>query len=54
LKVDEQVFYNWIKQGVVTARKVASSTPYWINLDPEKEQELRKRLLNIKNTGGAI
>ena len=48
LKVDPGVVYYWINRGILTAEKAAPGWPWDIQLDEQKEFELRER---IKKSG---
>ncbi|CAN7691516.1 hypothetical protein LJR296_005451 [Cupriavidus necator] len=41
LAVSAHVVYYWIKRQVVQARQLDGRGPWWITLDPAKEQQLR-------------
>ena len=38
--VSRHVVYYWIECGVVKVRRIKAGSPYWLKIDPEKEQEL--------------
>ena len=39
--VSRGVVYYWIGRGVIQARRLNKGSPYWIELTPEKDKELR-------------
>ena len=39
--VSRGVVYYWIDRGVIEARRRNNGSPYWITLNPEKEEQLR-------------
>ena len=39
--VQPGVVYYWIQRGHLPARRLQTGKPYWINLDMDKEAELR-------------
>jgi hypothetical protein len=41
LTVSAHVMYDWIERQVVRARKIAGRGPWWIMLNPTKEQQPR-------------
>ncbi|MBP0625353.1 helix-turn-helix domain-containing protein, partial [Cupriavidus consociatus] len=41
LGISPHVVYYWIERQVVPARKLDGRGPWWITLDPAKEQQLR-------------
>jgi hypothetical protein len=40
------VVHYWIQRGQVATRKLTKTAPYWINIDPQKESELRAWVTN--------
>ncbi len=48
LKVSPGVVYYWLNRGILAAEKIAPGGPWNIQLDEQKELELRER---IKNSG---
>ena len=38
------VVYYWISKSLINTRRLRTTSPYWITLTLEKEQELRKRI----------
>jgi hypothetical protein len=40
LAVSRYIVYYWIKRNIVLARRVTAGSPYWITMDPQKEEEL--------------
>lgn len=38
--VSRHVVYYWIKRKIITTRRLNATSPYWIALDPGKEQQL--------------
>jgi DNA invertase Pin-like site-specific DNA recombinase len=44
--VSRYVVYYWIEQKIITARKLNHGSPYWITIDPRKENELANRVSN--------
>ena len=40
------VVHYWIQRGQVATRRLTKTTPYWINIDPQKESELRAWVTN--------
>lgn len=50
--VSHHVVYYWIERGYLKARRIKKGMPYWITLDPEKEKQLRKRVLNSNKLYG--
>jgi len=41
LGVSTYVVYYWIERGVIEARRLNQRAPYWITMNPAKEEELR-------------
>jgi len=38
--VSRHMVYYWIERGVVRTHRIRKKSPHWINIDPQKEQEL--------------
>lgn len=38
--VSRNVVYYWIERNIVSARRTKTRSPYWITMDPQKEEEL--------------
>lgn len=52
--VERRVLYAWIKKGILQARRFrrgAAGAPYWIAVDSNKEEQLRRLLLQSKEIG---
>jgi DNA invertase Pin-like site-specific DNA recombinase len=44
--VSRYVVYYWIQRNIVAARRLTMGSPYWITMDPQKEEELLHRVRN--------
>jgi hypothetical protein len=46
LGVSRGVVYYWIERGVIEARRINPSSPYWLTIDDSKEKELGEWIAN--------
>jgi hypothetical protein len=44
--VSRGVVYYWIAHGIVAARRINPSSPYWLTIDDSKEKELGEWIAN--------